>query len=150
VSGPAGRGPAVGAGAVPPSGPQLDTAAAAGVRAVSPGSAGAPGLGTLSERVAGALLAHPDVVRLSGGTFGSIATYLPGRRLVGVSLGDGDEPARISVVLRLGARVRPTAEALRALVAAETGARRVDVVVTDLADPTDPAETAAAAGHAGP
>jgi hypothetical protein len=148
VSGPAGRGPAVGAGAIPPSGPQLGSAA--GVRAVSPGSADAPGLGSLSERVAGALLAHPDVVRLSGGTFGAIATYLPGRRLLGVALGDGDEPTRVSVVLRVGARVRPTAEALRALVAAETGARRVDVVVTDLADPTDPAESAATAGHATP
>ncbi|WP_433803600.1 hypothetical protein [Actinomycetospora sp. CA-084318] len=142
MSGPAGRGPAP--GAVPPRGPQVDTAAAAGVRAMSPGSADAPGRGSLSERVAGALLAHPDVVRLSGGTFGAVATYLPGRRLVGVALGDGDEPARISVVLRLGARVRPTAEALRALVAAETGARRVDVVVTDLADPTDPTDPAAA------
>ncbi|MCD2188183.1 hypothetical protein [Actinomycetospora soli] len=142
MSGPAGPGPA--AGAVPPRGPQLDTAAAAGVRAVSPGSADAPGRGSLSERVAGALLAHPDVVRLSGGTFGAVATYLPGRRLVGVALGDGDEPARVSVVLRLGARVRPTAEALRALVAAETGARRVDVVVTDLADPTDPTDPAGA------
>ncbi|MDL5156613.1 hypothetical protein [Actinomycetospora termitidis] len=120
-------------------------AAAPGVRATSPGSADAPGRGSLSERVAGALLAHPDVVRLSGGTFGSIATYLPGRRLVGVALGDGEEPARISVVLRLGARVRPTAEALRALVAAETGARRVDVVVTDVVDPADPTDPAAAA-----
>ncbi|MEJ2870552.1 hypothetical protein WCD74_22490 [Actinomycetospora sp. OC33-EN08] len=118
--------------------PDPAVAAAPGVRATSPGSAEAPGRGSLSERVAGALLAHPDVVRLSGGTFGSIATYLPGRRLVGVSLGDGDEPTRISVVLRLGARVRPTADALRALVAAQTGARRVDVVVTDVADPTAP------------
>ncbi len=78
------------------------------------------------------MLAHPDVVRLSGGTFGSIATYLPGRRLVGVALGDGDEPTRIGVVLRLGAPVHATAAALRALVAAETGARRVDVVVADV------------------
>ena len=107
-------------------------AAAPGVRATSPHDPTAPGRGPLSERVADALLAHPDVVRLSGGTFGSIATYLPGRRLLGVSLGEGEEPTRIGVVLRLGARVRPTAEALRALVAAQTGARRVDVVVADV------------------
>ena len=94
--------------------------------------------GGLTERVADALLAHPDVVRLSGGPYGSIATYLPGRRLAGVALGDGDEPARIGVVLRLGAPVPTTADMLRALVASETGAQRVDVVVTDV----EPAGTA--------
>ncbi|WP_331629103.1 hypothetical protein [Actinomycetospora sp.] len=107
------------------------------MRATSPGDASAPGRGGLSERVADALLAHPDVVRLSGGQFGSIATYLPGRRLVGVALGDGGEPARISVVLRLGAPVLATADALRVLVGAETGAERVDVVVTDV-EPAGP------------
>jgi hypothetical protein len=105
---------------------------APGVRATAPGDATSPGRGPLPERVAGALLAHPDVVRLSDGAYGSIATYLPGRRLVGVALGEGDEPARIGVVLRLGAPVPATAEALRALVAAETGAQRVDVVVADV------------------
>jgi hypothetical protein len=114
----------VGPGAIPPT--------AAGVRATAPSDPTAPGLGPLSERVADAVLAHPDVVRLSGGTFGSIATYLPGRRLVGVSLGEGEEPTTIGVVLRLGAPVLVTADALRLLVAAQTGARRVDVVVADV------------------
>lgn len=112
-------------------------ASAPGVGATSPADPTSPGRGALSERVADALLAHPDVVRLSAGRFGSIATYLPGRRLVGVALGEGDEPARISVVLRLGAPVPATADALRALVGAETGAGRVDVVVTDL-EPAGP------------
>jgi hypothetical protein len=107
-------------------------AGAPGVRATAPHDPTAPGRGPLSQRVADAVLSHPDVVRLSGGTFGSIATYLPGRRLVGVALGEGEEPTRIGVVLRLGARVHATADALRALVAAETGARRVDVVVADV------------------
>ena len=107
-------------------------AGAPGVRATAPHDPSAPGRGPLSERVAAAVLAHPDVVRLSGGTFGSIATYLPGRRLIGVVLGEGDEPTRIGVVLRLGARVHATADVLRVLVAAETGARRVDVVVADV------------------
>jgi hypothetical protein len=107
-------------------------ASAPGVRATAPQDPTAPGRGPLSERVADALLAHPDVVRLSGGTFGSIATYLPGRRLIGIVLGEGDEPTTIGVVLRLGAPVHATADALRALVAAQTGARRVDVVVADV------------------
>ncbi|HEY2193352.1 MAG TPA: hypothetical protein VGH76_13790 [Actinomycetospora sp.] len=111
-------------GAIPPS--------AAGVRATAPHDPTAPGLGPVSERVADALLAHPDVVRLSGGPYGGIATYLPGRRLLGVALGEGEEPTRIGVVLRLGAPVHATADALRVLVAAQTGARRVDVVVADL------------------
>jgi hypothetical protein len=76
-------------------------------------------------------------VRLSAGRYGSVATYLPGRRLEGVALGEGDEPARVSVVLRLGAPVPATADALRALVALETGAERVDVVVTDV-EPAGP------------
>lgn len=112
-------------------------ASAPGVRATSPGDATSPGRGGLSDRVADVLVAHPDVVRLSGGPYGSIATYLPGRRLDGVALGEGDEPARIGVVLRLGAPVRATADALRALVGAETGAERVDVVVTDV-EPAGP------------
>jgi hypothetical protein len=107
-------------------------AGAPGVRATAPHDPTAPGRGPLSERVAAAVLAHPDVVRLSGGTFGTIATYLPGRRLIGVVLGEGGEPTRIGVVLRLGARVHATADVLRTLVAAETGARRVDVVVADV------------------
>jgi hypothetical protein len=115
---------------IPP--PGSIPASAPGIRATSPGDASSPGRGGLSERVADALIAHPDVVRLSGGPYGSIATYLPGRRLEGVALGDGDEPARIGVVLRLGAPVLTTADVLRALVASETGARRVDVVVTDV------------------
>jgi hypothetical protein len=120
----------------------VDPVAAAGgragaVSAVSPDTAAAPGLGPVSERVAGALLAHPAVAALSTGRFGTVATYLPGRRQPGVSLGDADEPARVSVVLRFGAPVGPTADELRAIVAAETGARRVDVVVTDLAMPDD-------------
>ena len=108
-------------------------ARAPGVRATAPQDPTAPGRGGLSQRVADAVLAHPDVVRLSGGTFGSIATYLPGRRLVGVVLGDGEEPARIGVVLRLWA---PRCTRRRTCCAPssprETGARRVDVVVADV------------------
>ncbi|NMO90676.1 hypothetical protein [Actinomycetospora sp. TBRC 11914] len=113
-------------------GPGTVPAAAAGVRATAPHDRTAPGRGPLSERVAAALLAHPDVVRLSPGPYGAIATYLPGKRLEGVVLGEGEEPTRIGVVLRLGAPVHATADVLRGLVAAQTGARRVDVVVADV------------------
>ncbi|MFC5139328.1 hypothetical protein ACFPK1_13890 [Actinomycetospora rhizophila] len=109
---------------------------AAGTRppgaAVAPGAPEAPGLGPLPERIAEALLAHPAVAALSGGPFGTVATYLPGRRLPGVVLGDGGEPDRIAVVLHFGAPVTATAAELRRIVAGASGNRRVDVTVTDL------------------
>ena len=103
--------------------------------ALSTGAREAPGLGPVSERIAEALLAHPAVAALSAGPFGTVATYLPGRRLNGVVMGEGDEPTRVSVVLRFGAPVRVTADELRRIVARISGARRVDVVVTDLEMP---------------
>ena len=103
-----------------------------GGTAVAPGTPEAPGLGPLPERIAEALLAHPGVAALSGGPFGTVATYLPGRRLPGIVLGEGGEPDRISVVLHYGAPVEATAAALRRIVAAAHGSRRVDVIVTDV------------------
>ncbi|GAA4902884.1 hypothetical protein EV188_1011207 [Actinomycetospora succinea] len=104
--------------------------------AVAPGSPEAPGLGPLPERIAEALLAHPAVAALSGGPFGTLATYLPGRRLPGIVLGDAGEPDRIAVVLRFGAPVTATAAELRRIVAGASGNRRVDVTVTDLELPS--------------
>jgi hypothetical protein len=106
-----------------------------GTTAVGPGTPEAPGLGPLPVRVAEALLAHPAVAALSAGPYGTVASYLPGRRLTGVALGGPDEPARIAVVLRFGAPIEATAAELRRIVAGASGARRVDVVVTDLEMP---------------
>lgn len=99
---------------------------------MAPGAPDAPGLGPLPERVAEALLAHPAVAALSGGPYGTVASYLPGRRLPGVVLGHGEEPDHIAVVLHYGAPVEATAAQLRRIVAAASGNRRVDVTVTDL------------------
>jgi hypothetical protein len=111
-----------------------------GTSAVGPGTPEAPGLGPLPVRVAEALLAHPAVAALSAGPYGTVASYLPGRRLTGVALGGPDEPARIAVVLRFGAPVEATAAELRRIVAGASGARRVDVVVTDLEMPQETAQ----------
>ncbi|GLZ49903.1 hypothetical protein Acsp06_60880 [Actinomycetospora sp. NBRC 106375] len=102
---------------------------------VSPASPEAPGLGPLPERIAEAVLAHPAVAALSGGPFGTIASYLPGRRLPGIVLGESGEPDRIAVVLHYGAPVAATAAELRRIVAAQSGARQVDVTVVDLEMP---------------
>lgn len=103
--------------------------------AVAPGTPDAPGLGPLPERIAEALLAHPAVAALSGGPFGTVASYLPGRRLPGIVLGDGEEPDRIAVVLHYGAPVDATAAELRRIVSGASGNRRVDVTVTDMEMP---------------
>ncbi len=91
----------------------------------------------LAALVAAAVTAHPAVARLDGGVFGGIATYLPGRRLVGVRLGRGDEPVEVAVVLHLGRRIQDVVRELRTEVSALCGGAAVDITVADLALPAD-------------
>mgnify|MGYP006195774567 CR=1 FL=1 len=79
----------------------------------------------VSEDVEAALLAHPDVARLDG----AVASYLPGRRVDGVRVGDRVE---VAVVLRLGRPVGEVVAELRAAVTRVAGRAPVDVVVADL------------------
>lgn len=56
---------------------------------------------TPAERVAAAVAACPSVADLHGGPFGEVATYLPGRRVVGVRIsgdGTGTGPAPVGTV----------------------------------------------------
>jgi plasmid stabilization system protein ParE len=94
----------------------------------------------LAQRVADAVAAHPAVARLDGGAFGSVATHLPGRRLLGVRIGRGDEPVEIAVVLHGRRPIPDVVRVLRRRVAAVCAAaghpvRAVDVTVSDLAVP---------------
>jgi hypothetical protein len=89
---------------------------------------------TLAEQVAAAVSAHPSVVRLHGGTFGDLATYLPGRRLVGVRLGAG-EPVELGVVLLLDRPIPGVVRSLRRLVSGMCGDAPVDVTVGDVIVP---------------
>ncbi|ALE84312.1 MULTISPECIES: hypothetical protein [unclassified Pseudonocardia] len=86
----------------------------------------------LAELVAETVAAHPSVVRLDGGAFGTVATWLPGRRLVGVGIGRADDPVEIGVVLRLDRPIPATVAALRASVAPLVDGVPVDVTVTDV------------------
>ena len=87
----------------------------------------------LAEAVAAAVLAHPGVARLSGGPFGTIASYLPGRRVVGVRLPLGDtDPVEIAVVARMGMPLPLLADELGAAVVAVVGPVAVDVTVADV------------------
>lgn len=93
----------------------------------------------LAELVAAAVTAHPAVARLHGGYFGAVATYLPGRRLLGVRLGRGDEPVEVAVVLHLGGPIPHIVRELRSEVSTLCGGAAVDITVADLAVPADEA-----------
>jgi hypothetical protein len=92
------------------------------------------GPGADLANVAAAVLAHPAVVRLDGGPFGTIGSHLPGRRrLLGIRIGVGDEPVEIAVIARLGTLLPQLAQELGAAVVAVLGPVRVDVTVSDVA-----------------
>jgi hypothetical protein len=91
----------------------------------------------LAERVAGAVTAHPSVARLHGGQFGAIATYLPGRRLIGVRIGAGDEPVELGVVLHLDRPIPEVVPVIRREVSRLCGGAAVDITVADLELPDD-------------
>ncbi len=85
------------------------------------------------EKMAAAALGCPSVASLSGGRFGEVATYLPGRRLVGVRV-DGDE-LEVHVVARWDTSLPGVADAVRGAVAPFAGARRVAVYIEDIEVP---------------
>jgi hypothetical protein len=113
----------------PMTGPMTDAAAgpdaAAGDRSPS-------ALAALAEQVAAAVTAHPAVARLDAGTFGAVFTHLPGRRLVGVRIGEPGEPVEIAVVLHLDRPIPEVARALRREVSRMCGGAAVDITVADL------------------
>jgi hypothetical protein len=89
----------------------------------------------LAERVAAAVTAHPAVAGLHGGLYGGVATYLPGRRLVGVRIGEGDEPVEVAVVLRPDRPIPDVVRALRQEVSRLCGGAAVDITVADIVVP---------------
>ena len=102
----------------------------------------APGAATdaatdAAATVAAAVLAHPAVVRLDGGPFGTVASHLPGRRVVGVRLGGAGEPVEVGVVVRLGPPLPQLADELGAVVRGVLGPVPVEVTFADVV--SDPA-----------
>ncbi|MFR9807252.1 hypothetical protein ACL02T_33880 [Pseudonocardia sp. RS010] len=89
----------------------------------------------LALRVADLVAADPAVVRLDGGVFGAVATYLPGRRLLGVRVDEHGGPVEVAVVLSLTAPIPDVVARLRARVAEVAGGRPVDVTVSDVVEP---------------
>ena len=71
---------------------------------------------TPSEVVAATVLAVPGVVRLHGGRFGELGTYLPGRRVTGVRI--DDEGTEVHVVVSDRVPVPDTAARVQRAVSA--------------------------------
>ncbi|QCW49434.1 hypothetical protein FE634_01610 [Nocardioides dongxiaopingii] len=89
-----------------------------------------------ADRVAAAVLAVAGVDGLHGGAHGEVATYLPGRRVVGVRL--RDPGCAVHVVLAWGVPIAGTAELVRRAVNGLV-AGPVDVTIEDVSPPTVPA-----------
>lgn len=87
-----------------------------------------------AAQIAAATLAVPGVADLHGGAFGEVATYLPGDRVVGVTVGDAD--ARVHITVYSDQDVRAVAAAVRRVVEAATGLKAV-VTVEDVVHPGD-------------
>lgn len=88
----------------------------------------------LADRLGAAVLGHPAVVRLDGGPFGTVATALPGRRVVGVVVGAGNT-VEVSVVLSARRPIPEVAAEVREQVRAVAGPVAVDVHVSAVEDP---------------
>lgn len=86
----------------------------------------------LADQVAEAVLAHPCVVRLDGGEHGVVVTHLPGRKIIGVRLGEQGEPMEVALVLRFGRPVLDVVSEVRARVESVAGPVSVDITVSDL------------------
>ena len=87
------------------------------------------------DAIAASALACPAVAGLHEGGTRAVATYLPGRRVVGVRV--EDRRVLVSVVLAFGSSVRSLEAQLRSALVPLVGARRVDVHVADVQTATD-------------
>jgi hypothetical protein len=85
---------------------------------------------TTADDIAALALAVPDVVRLHAGRFGEVATYLPGRRVTGIKLGDDHIEVHVEVAGQQP--VRETAQLIHAAVATLV-ATPVHVHIEDIA-----------------
>lgn len=95
------------------------------------------------DAVATAVAACAGVSGLSGGRFGEVGTYLPGRRVAGIQVGAG--VVTVQVRARWGVPAGELSRQIRTVLAGAVGRRRVDIVVADIDDPPGQSATAPAA-----
>jgi hypothetical protein len=92
------------------------------------------------EAIAAHVAACPGVVALSAGPSGTIATYLPGRRIVGVRTQEAR--VEIHVIGQWDVPVPTLAADIRASLVPFVDARDIDISVDDLSEPAaGPART---------
>jgi hypothetical protein len=96
------------------------------------------------DAVAAAAAACPGVAALDGGTSGEAVTYLPGRTVAGVVVGNGR--VTVQVRARWGVPALDVAAQITTALAPLTGPRPVDVVIADVDDPPAPPPVSAPAG----
>ena len=90
-----------------------------------------------AEHVAALALRCAGVATLWPGTFGEIATYLPGRRVPGVRIGPGSAEIHLVARYRVDGRdvsLVELADAVRRTVIAGAAAQVVDVYIDDVVD----------------
>ena len=87
----------------------------------------------IADAIAAAVRACPAVAGLHSGRYGEVATYLPGRAVVGVRVSDGN--VSVHVVGRYPASITEIADQVRAAVGTVVADRSVSVTVEDLAAP---------------
>jgi hypothetical protein len=80
--------------------------------------------------VADAVLLAPGVAGLRSGRFGEVATYLPGRRILGVRL--RPDGVTVDVAVLFGHSVFVVAEAVRAVARDIVGDLPIDVTIDDV------------------
>ena len=85
------------------------------------------------DAVAAAVQGCTGVSALDGGRFGEVASYLPGRTVAGVVVGDGR--VTVQVRSRWGVPAPELAALIAAVLAPLTGLHPVDVVIADIDDP---------------
>jgi hypothetical protein len=102
------------------------------------------------DAVAVAVRGCAGVSALDGGRFGEVATYLPGRIVAGVVVGDGR--VTVQVRSRWGVPAADLAALITVVLAPLIGSRPVDVIIADIDDPpaTLPASVPATAGSLRP
>ena len=83
--------------------------------------------------IAAAVLVCSDVVELSGGQMGEIATYLPGRRVTGVRV--RSEEVEIHVVGRYGPTMDQIGDQIRTAVGPLVAGLPVTIGIDDLVQP---------------
>jgi uncharacterized alkaline shock family protein YloU len=82
------------------------------------------------DTIAAAVTAVDGVAGLHGGMFGEVGTYLPGRRVAGITT--RSDVTEVHVTLDFGSDIRAVADRVRRAVSAIVDGR-VDVVVEDVA-----------------